>query len=145
MLKSFNRNEPWIPQARLICGNHALTQLQMTGQNQNETVIGLFNQCITPMGKRLMRERLLSPYSDPAEIRSRLREVEDYLSWPETHRKTLERQLRFMFDLPRLHRKILCGLITPPEITGLFQTYSAMKVIIQTVTNKTRLGKSVSK
>ncbi len=139
MLKSFHRNEPWIPQAKLICGNHALTQLQMTGQNPSETVVGLFNQCITPMGKRLMRERLLSPYSEAAEIRSRLREVEDYLSWPETHRKTLERQLRFMFDIPRLHRKILCGLITPPEITGLFQTYSAIKVIIQTVTKNTRL------
>lgn len=139
MLKSFHRNEPWIPQARLICGNHALTQLQMTGLNQNETVIGLFNQCVTPMGKRLMRERLLSPYSDSIEIRSRLREVEDYLSWPDTHQKTLERQLRFMFDLPRLHRKILCGLITSQEITGLFQTYSAMRVIIQTVTKNTKL------
>ncbi len=139
MLKSFNRNEPWVPQARLICGNHALTQLQMTGQNPNETVIGLFNQSITSMGKRLMRERLLSPYSDAKEIRSRLNEVKDYLSWPETKQKTLERQLRFMFDLPRLHRKILCGIISAPEITGLFQTYSAIRVIMQTVTNDTIL------
>ena len=47
MLKSFHRNEPWIPQARLICGNHALTQLQMTGTNPSETVIGLFDKSIT--------------------------------------------------------------------------------------------------
>jgi DNA mismatch repair protein MutS len=104
MLKSFNRNEPWIPHARLICGNHALTQLQMTGINSNETVIGLFDKCITPMGKRAMRDRLLSPYSEANEIRSRLNEVKDYLKWSDDKSKVLERQLLFMFDIPRLHR-----------------------------------------
>jgi DNA mismatch repair protein MutS len=139
MLKSFHRNEPWIPQARLICGNHALTQLQMTGLNANETVIGLFDKSITPMGKRAMRDRLLSPYSDAAEIRSRLNEVQEYMGWSEDKTKMLERQLRFMFDLPRLHRKVLCGLVTPQEIAGLFQTYSAMAAIMRHVTAATCL------
>jgi DNA mismatch repair protein MutS len=139
MLKSFHRNEPWIPQARLICGNHALTQLQMTGQNLNETVIGLFDKSITPMGKRAMRDRLLSPYSEADEIRSRLKEVEEFLKWPEDKAKTLERQLRFMYDIPRLHRKVLCGLVTPQEIAGLFQSYSAIQTIMQQVTKNTCL------
>jgi DNA mismatch repair protein MutS len=139
MLKSFHRNEPWIPQARLICGNHALTQLQMTGLNTNETVIGLFDKCITPMGKRAMRDRLLSPYSEAEEIRSRLNEVQDFMKWPEDKTKTVERQMRFMFDLPRLHRKVLCGLITPQEVAGLFQTYSAIQVIMNQVTKDTCL------
>ncbi len=139
MLKSFHRNEPWIPQARLICGNHALTQLQMTGVNQNETVIGLFDKCITPMGRRSIRERLLSPYSSSNEIISRLKEVEEYLTWSDDKIKILERQLRFMFDLPRLHRKLLCGLITPQEISGLFQTYNAIINIKNNVTTGTLL------
>ena len=133
MLKSFHRNEPWIPHARLICGNHALTQLQMTGANQNETVIGLFDKCITPMGKRAMIDRLLSPYSEAEEIRSRLNEVKEYLLWSEEKFKILEKQLRFMYDIPRLHRKLLCGLITPQEIAGLFQTYNACEVIMSSV------------
>ena len=88
-LKSFPRNEPWIPQARLICGNHALTQLQMTSANPNESVLGLFDKCITVMGKRAIKERLLSPYSQPTEIRSRLEEVQEYLTWPEDKSKQL--------------------------------------------------------
>jgi DNA mismatch repair protein MutS len=144
MLKSFHRNEPWIPQARLICGNHALTQLQMTGQNLNETVIGLFDKSITPMGKRAMRDRLLSPYSEADEIRNRLKEVQEYLKWPEDKSKTLERQLRFMFDLPRLHRKVLCGLVTPQEIAGLFQTYSAIQTIMNQVVKDTILKEPFS-
>ena len=144
MLKSFHRNEPWIPQARLICGNHALTQLQMTGSNPNETVIGLFDKSITPMGKRALKDRLLSPYSEADEIRARLNEVQEYMLWPEDKSKMLERQLRFMFDLPRLHRKVLCGLVTPQEIAGLFQTYSAIQVIMNKVTINSCLNEPFS-
>jgi len=139
MLKSLHRNEPWTPHVRLICGNHALTQLQMTGSNQKESVIGLFDTCITPMGKRAIKERLLSPYSDATEIQLRLQEVQEYMQWPEERIKIMERQLRFMCDLPRLHRKILCGSITSQEIAALFQTYHAISVIMKKVTANTLL------
>ena len=139
MLRAFHRNEAWTPQTRLICGNHALTQLQMTSANPSESVLGLFDKCITPMGKRAIKERLLTPYSNAADIRARLREVQDYMSWPEEKPKQLERQLRFMFDLPRLHRRLLCGLIAPMELANLFQSYSAMEVIMTRVTQETPL------
>jgi len=139
IVKSFHRNEHWSPDAKLICGNHALTQLQMTGSQLQETVIGLFDKSMTPMGKRAMKERLLSPYSQASSIRSRLKEVEEYMNWTEDRVKALERQLRFMFDLPRLHRKVLCGFITPEEIVGLFQTYAAMEFIMKKITIHTCL------
>ena len=140
VLKSFQRNESWNPNTRLVCGNHALTQLQMTGNNPHESVVYLFNRCITPMGKRAIRERLLSPFSDAYEIQNRLNQVQDYMNWSETRSKSLEQQLRFMFDLPRLHRKMLCGLIQPQEIVGLFQTYSAIRVIYTRITTETSLS-----
>lgn len=139
MLKSFHRNEPWTPNTRLICGNHALTQLQITSNNQNECIVGLFNSAITPMGKRAIKHRILSPYSHANEIQSRLNEVNDVTGWSDEKLKLLDRQLRFMFDLPRLHRKLLCGIITKQEISGLFQTYHAMKNIMKNVTHATIL------
>lgn len=139
MVRSFHRNQPWIPQSRLICGNHALTQLQMTGSNPQETVVGLFDKCITPMGKRSIKERLLSPYSHAHEISIRLEEVAMYMDWSDEMTCRLERQMRFMYDLPRLHRKMLCGVITPSEIAGLFQTYHAMYDIMIHVTKDTCL------
>ena len=145
MLKSFHRNEPWIPNSRLICGNHALTQLQLTSPNTSESVIGLFDKCITVMGKRAIKERLLSPYSDPNTIRIRLNEVKEYMMWSEVKTKQVERQLRFMYDLPRLHRKLLCGLITASEIAGLFQTYSAAYTIMTQVTKDTLLQEPFTK
>ena len=130
MLQSFHRNKPWVPEERLICGNHALTQLQMT------SVVSLFDKSITPMGKRDIRYRLLCPYSDPNEIKSRLREIQEYMIWPQD--KALEKQLRFICDLPRFHRKIQCGIITPQEITSLFHSYSAIEVIMK-LTEQTSL------
>ena len=139
MLRAFHRNEAWTPHTRLICGNHALTQLQMTAANPTESVLGLFDKCITPMGKRAIKERLLTPYSTAADIRARLQEVQNYMTWPEEKPRQLERQLRFMFDLPRLHRRLLCGLIAPKELANLFQSYSAMEVIMSQVTLETPL------
>jgi DNA mismatch repair protein MutS len=139
LLQSFSRNESWNPNTTLICGNHALTQLQMTSANPSESVLGLFNKCITVMGKRAIKERILRPYSNASEIRSRLKEIQEYVQWPEEKTKALHQQLRFMFDLPRLHRKLRCGLIDSSEIAGLFQTYSAMHVIMTQVTPQTAL------
>ena len=139
MVKSFHRNEHWSPEARLVCGNHALTQLQMTGSQLHETVIGLFDKCITVMGKRAIKERLLRPYSQTSDIQARLAEITEYMSWPDDKRTFLERQLRFMCDLPRLHRKILCGLIASEELVGLFQTYTAMEAIMTHTTRGTCL------
>ena len=132
-LRGFQRNEPWIPHLKLICGNHALTQLQM------HLVVGLFDKAITPMGKRAIKERLLSPYSDAGEIQSRLNEIQEYLTWSDEKSKSLEHQLRFMFDIPRLHRKILCGSINPSEINQLFQTYKAINCLINQIVPNTML------
>jgi len=44
-----------------------------------------------------------------------------------------------MYDLPRLHRKILCGMVSTTELAGLFQTYEAMAHIIQYITVDTLL------
>jgi DNA mismatch repair protein MutS len=139
MLRAFHRNEAWTPHTRLICGNHALTQLQMTAANSAESVLGLFDKCITPMGKRAIKERLLTPYSNATDIRARLQEVQNYMTWSEEKQKQLERQLRFMFDLPRLHRRLLCGVIAPMELANLFQSYSAIEAIMLKVTTETLL------
>ena len=140
MVKSFQRNQPWQPHTRLVCGNHALHQLQMTGPQASECVLGLFDKAITPMGRRMMQERLLRPYSNASEIQCRLDEVAQFLTWPAEHSVALEKHLRFMYDLPRLHRRLLCGLITFPEIAHLFQTYRAMEVIATDLTPNTPLA-----
>ncbi len=138
-LKGFQKNEAWNPLQQLVCGNHALTQLQMTAQNQSESVIGLFNNSITVMGKRDIRKRLLRPEVSPITIRKRLEEVTSYISLSDADQKQIERQLRFLGDIPRLHRKILCATITPQEFFILHQSYTAITSLINSPLNTTPL------
>ena len=120
-VKGFQRNVPWIPEQNLLCGNHALQQLQM------DSVVALFNSCLTPMGKRDIRQRLLKPLTQAASIQNRLQEVAEFLDWPPTKAKSLEASLRFIGDLPRLHRKCQLGTLTSQDFVVLGQSYSAVQ------------------
>ena len=120
-IKAFQRNIPWIPEQNLLCGNHALQQLQM------DSVVALFNSCLTPMGKRDIRQRLLKPLTQASLIQNRLQEVAEFLEWPITKAKSLEASLRFIGDLPRLHRKCQLGTLTSQDFVTLGQSYSAVQ------------------
>ena len=143
LLRSFQQNKPWTPETHLICGHHTLHQLQMTGPNPNETVVGLFRHCHSPMGKRHIRERLLQPLSEPEPIQRRLDEVTFLIQWDDKSRFQIERQLRSMYDVPRIHRRLLCGQLTPSEFLPLFETYRAIDTL-QRVTHRTPLQPTFS-
>lgn len=144
MLRSFQHNRPWTPESRLICGLHTLHQLQVTGPNPQETVVGLFQKCLSPMGKRHIRERLVNPLSDPTEIQQRLEEVASYLTWSEEQTVQLERQLRTIYDLPRIHRRLLCGLATASDLYHLFESYRAIGVLHEVLITDPLLSHSYS-
>ena len=124
-IQGFQRSVPWIPEQTLVCGNHALEQLQM------DAVTSLFNACITPMGKRAIRERLLKPLTHASAIQHRLQEIQAFQAWAPSHQKALEQQLRFIGDLPRLHRKVQLATITPQEFVVIGQSYAAAATIVK--------------
>jgi len=121
-IKGFQRNSPWIPEQSLLCGNHALHQLQM------DAVIHFFSP-ITPMGKRDIKQRLMRPLTQTSLIQNRLQELNEYLAW--TDPSFLDKQLRFMGDLPRLHRKIQLACPTPQDFVTLGQSYSSLLTLLK--------------
>jgi DNA mismatch repair protein MutS len=125
------RNEAWIPNMQLICGNHALSQLQVfSGAPGEMSVVNLFSGILTPMGRRGITQRLLRPQTSSIEIQNRLDEIEEYLSWTPDKKSSLQKHLRFCFDIPRLHRKILMATIGLSEFSSLYQTYNSIDNII---------------
>ena len=123
-VKRLQRNDPWIPDQNVICGGRALTQLQMSGP---DSVVDLFSACITPMGKRDIRQRLLRPRRDAATIRHRLAEVAEAMATPIETRKMFERCLRYMGDLPRLHRRCVLATVDAANWVTLHQSYSSLQ------------------
>jgi DNA mismatch repair protein MutS len=126
-LHSFQRNSPWIPNQNLLCGNHALQQLQM------DAVVNLFSPCITSMGKRSLHHRLLRPLTQASMIDRRLTEVGTLMDADPDILKLMKTQFRFIGDLPRIHRKVLLATVTPQEFVILGQSYLAVETLLTKV------------
>jgi DNA mismatch repair protein MutS len=123
---SFERlqqNQSWNPTNLLLLGNHALNQLQIQTVG-NESVLDLFKYAATTaFGKRALRQRLLMPSAEPTTIMTRLAEVSAFASL--ANPAPVQRALRNIYDLPRLHRRMLCADIGAAELLALQSSYAA--------------------
>jgi DNA mismatch repair protein MutS len=82
------------------------------------TLIAILDQTSTGMGGRLMRQRLLRPSLDLAEIESRLDTVSDLVR--ETIlRVELRKQLGPVLDIERLLAKVMIGSAGPRDVLAL--------------------------
>jgi DNA mismatch repair protein MutS len=89
------------------------------------TLIGILDQTATGMGGRLMRQRLLRPSLDRAEIESRLDAVGDLVR--ETIlRAELRKQLAPVLDIERLLAKVTIGSAGPRDLLALGRSLDQM-------------------
>ncbi len=122
----------WTPDNLLLMGNHALSQLQILAPQGQQGVLDLFkNTAITPFGKRALKNRLLMPSAQPEEIEARLKEIDAMMALPEEQKKSLSASLRVIYDIPRLHRKMLCAEVKEAEIIALHSSYTGADAIFR--------------
>jgi DNA mismatch repair protein MutS len=86
--------------------------------NAQLTVLGVLDQTLTGMGGRLLRQRLLRPSMDRAEIEQRLDAVGE-LRQQTILRAELRKQLGGILDLERLLAKITLGSANPRDVLAL--------------------------
>jgi DNA mismatch repair protein MutS len=122
MTRGLQEHTPWSNVNALHCGNNALAQLNFLTEQTNDSILGIFQKCITPMGKRAVKRRLLSPLSQRTSIETRLQRTAWFHENKDIH-DTVERSLRFMFDLPRIHQKFMNFRIQSGDVLGLYQSY----------------------
>jgi DNA mismatch repair protein MutS len=113
----------WIPRNSVFLGNHALTQLNMITPN-NDGIVDLFLKTATGFGRRAMRERLLYPISDRAELSARYEAVAHFDKIPKEVCRRVEFLLKSLCDLPRTHRRLIAYGATVADILALDQTYT---------------------
>jgi DNA mismatch repair protein MutS len=82
------------------------------------TVLGVLDQTLTGMGGRLLRQRLLGPSMDRAEIEQRLDAVGE-LRQQTILRAELRKHLGGILDLERLLAKITLGSASPRDVLAL--------------------------
>jgi len=128
--EKLRRNHRWQPDSALTLGNNALTQLQITSTKIQDSVLGLYRGCITPLGKRGIRQRLLIPTANSALLNKRYGQVRSLFKKDNSQ---IHKYLRHIYDLPRIHRKIVCGTVIAADILCLHQSYIATEELSKLV------------
>ncbi len=85
---------------------------------ENETLLGVMDDTLTPMGGRLLAQWLRQPLIDPLEIRKRQDGVEE-LAGQQSRHANLRALLKRVRDLPRLISRIDSGYATPRDVVAL--------------------------
>jgi DNA mismatch repair protein MutS len=113
----------WTPEKSVYMGNNTLSQLNYVSTGAEQSVLHLFTKTLTSLGKRAMRERLLSPSSDATQIQRNLDEVDYFCNLQDDAMKQIESYLRLIHDMARLHRKIMMYSVTAADIIALDTSY----------------------
>ncbi len=89
------------------------------------TLLEVLDRTLTPMGRRLLRRRLLAPLVDLPEIEARLQAVGELHSDAEARRR-MRQALKGVQDLERLAAKVSAGRVGPRELIGLARSLMAL-------------------
>ena len=98
--------------------NLELVEPLFAGERTDATLLNVLDQTQTGMGGRLLRQRLLRPSLDRAEIEGRLDAAGDLLQQT-ILRAELRKQLGGILDIERLLAKITMGVANPRDVLAL--------------------------
>ena len=118
----------------LCVNNNVLEQVNYITSKGN-SVLDLLEKTKSAIGARALRERMLRPITCERELEKRWGDIE----WAsrirtdpaESFRKhAIDRDLKGIYDLPRIHTKISAGSPNSSEILHLFQSYTHIECLI---------------
>ncbi|CAA6816357.1 MAG: DNA mismatch repair protein MutS [uncultured Sulfurovum sp.] len=114
----------------LYLGNNALEQLGVISKNKSEvTLLELIDKTSTAFGKRLLRERLLSPIMDKGLLEERYNLSEKLMSRSAQY----DTHLKNIYDLERITRRIKLQKLHPVELTYIMMSLKAIANLFQDI------------
>ncbi len=121
------------PSHHMRLSNNILEQLNILTTNNQRSLLQLLDQTASAIGKRTLRERILRPITDPTLLQTRWTQVAFLQKFP--NKQILERELRLLYDIPRLHHKVSSGSISSLEVLQMFSSYTASNVLMKQLQN----------
>jgi DNA mismatch repair protein MutS len=121
-------HELYTPANYMRLSNNIIEQLNIITTAGQRSVLNLLERTHSALGKRTLRERILRPITDPEELETRWKQVEWGLTAP-----SITRDLKALYDLPRLHYKFAEGSLESLDILQLCQSYSATACLMKTL------------
>lgn len=141
LLKKLSKPKVYTLQDHLIIPLNGMMSLEIfegTNQVDTNTLIKVLDKCKTAMGRRTLKQWLLTPLADKDLISKRHDQVAKYLQT-----ENFLPELKDVYDLSRISRKMIFGSVMPHEISQLYQSLSIVEPLI-TERDKT-LGERLKK
>ncbi len=107
--------------------NLELTETIRSGSTEG-SLLGILDQSITPMGKRLIRQWVSKPLLDVERIRERLEGVTVFFADGMLRAETRE-SLKDLQDLERLSNRVAGGTARPRDLVGIRETLQKLPAI----------------
>ena len=109
----------WFSEKYLFLANNAINQLDLINGDHTKfgSVFNIVNFTQTPIGKRLLKHRLLNPIKNPDKINARLDLVQLALE-----NKLWKTELNIA-DIEKIHRKVEMGIASPKLLSALIKSY----------------------
>lgn len=124
-------HEPYTPTDHMALSNNILEQLSIITTNGQKSVLSLLQHTHSAIGRRDLRERILRPITAVDELEKRWGEVAYASELPNQRRIALERDLKGLYDIPRLHYTFAEASTDSLDILQLAQSYCATVCLIQ--------------
>lgn len=111
----------------MYLGNNALEQMEIISKDRKEfTLLKMMDRSATAIGRRLLKERLLNPIMEVAELERRYNLIERVSS----HVRYLDEMMRGVYDLERLSRRLNLGRLHPFEMNHVYDSMLAVKELM---------------
>jgi len=111
----------------LYLGNNALEQLGVISRDSSEvTLLKLIDKTSTAFGKRLLKERLLSPIVNQEILESRYDLIEKLTKKSQSY----DTHLKNIYDLERIGRRIKLQKLHPVELTYIIMSLDAISKLL---------------
>ncbi len=120
----YDRSDSMVLDASTV-RNLELLEPLFAGEKHEATLISVLDQTCTGMGGRLLRQRLLRPSVDRAEIESRLDALQEVIA-ATIARAEVRKLLGAILDLERLTAKLTLGTAGPRELLALGRSLAAI-------------------
>ena len=121
------------PEGHMRLSNNILEQLNILTHTNQRSVLSMLERTHTALGKRTLRERLLRPITCPILLQERWNQVEFATQLSPQLKQKVERSLKGMYDIPRLHYKVSEGKLSANDVLQLSWSYAATAALIKSV------------
>lgn len=122
------------PSTYMRLSNNIIEQLNIITK-KHTSVLDIIDHTFSSIGKRALRERILRPITDGADLEKRWNQVEWATTLETPVKRLIERDLKGIYDIPRLHFKVACGNLNATDILQLFQSYGATFCLLENLLN----------